>query len=491
MTIPVFETKNGTVRGRDLGAVTRIARLRYAKPPVGPRRFAVPEPVAPWDSELDCSGATSPVPPQLPSRLAKVMGSYPAEQDEDCLHLDIWTPNARSGPLPVLVFIHGGAFMSGGGGMPCYDGAALAEREHIMVVNISYRLGVLGFLPIEGLAPANLGLRDQELALRFVRASIADFGGDAGNITVSGQSAGAYSIQALLTRDTAPMLFDRAIVMSSPMGLSAPDLASCEASASLFQTAMGTAVADDIRDAPIASILQAQGAVLRSLSTAPDNVAPPFLPIQDDDFLTSDPVTRDAAKAAAWCPMIVGVTREEHAAFHFQDDAFHAQASTLLPVRFFERFGAQAEVELARARARRIPPSDSAVLIDHGSRCRFVCGTFDFIESLAAAGGNVRAYVFAWQSPTPEIGACHCIELPFVFGNLPDWDGAPMLQGADPQELDGLARAFGGALAAFAREADPRAGAALNWPDFRQDRAYLTFDNSLSTTNLPPATYPC
>lgn len=491
MSKPVFETKNGTVLGSDLGAVTRVARLRYAKAPTGPRRFARPEPVVPWDGALDCSHARSPVPPQLPSRLAKVMGDYPAEQDEDCLHLDIWIPNERSAPLPVLVFIHGGAFMTGGGGLACYDGATLAEREGIVVVNITYRLGVLGFLPIEGVAPANLGLRDQELALRFITANIADFGGDAGNITVSGQSAGAYSIQALLSRETAPSLFQRAVVMSSPMGLDLQDVSAFADSAARFASTLAEAGELDMRTAPVAAILAAQGAVLRAMKRAPDDVAPPFRPVLDNDFLNIDPVAPESAKRAAWCPMITGVTREEHAAFHYLDDAFHAQAGALIEARFEARHGAQAQHELARARARRVPPSDAAVLIDHGSRCRFVYGTFDYVEALAASGGSVWAYVFAWQSPTPEIGACHCIELPFMFGNLSEWDGAPILAGARREELDGLARLYGGALAAFARLGDPGADSAFDWPEFGSARTWVTLDRCVVTANLPPGKYPC
>jgi len=336
MANAVFQTKNGTVLGHDLGAVTRITRLRYAQPPVGPRRFAAPEPSTPWEGHQDCSQERSPVPPQLPSRLAKVMGTYPVEQDEDCLHLDIWIPNTGRGPLPVLVFIHGGAFMTCGGGMGCYDGTALAAREGVVVINISYRLGVLGFLPIKGVAPGNLGLMDQELALQFIRGSIADFGGDAGNITVCGQSAGAYSIQALLTRETAPTLFDRAIIMSSPMGLDLQKPGFYADAAAQFCEALGMAEADDIRAAPIGSILEAQAALLRGLKRDPDEVAPPFLPVQDGKFLTVDPAAPEAARTATWCPMIIGVTREEHAAFHYQDEAFHAQASTLLPARFAE-----------------------------------------------------------------------------------------------------------------------------------------------------------
>ncbi|MFY9212264.1 MAG: carboxylesterase family protein [Aestuariivita sp.] len=487
MSEPVFETKNGTVRGSDLGAVTRIARLRYAEPPTGPRRFAPPEPIAPWQGTLDCSAGHSPVPPQLQSRLAKVMGDYPADQDEDCLHLDIWVPNARSGPLPVLVFIHGGAFMTGGGGLGCYDGTALAEREGIIVVNISYRLGVLGFLPIEGIAPGNLGLMDQETALRFTRANIAGMGGDAGNIIVSGQSAGAYSIQAMLARDDASALFDRAVVMSSPMGIDLKPPAASKDAADSFLAELGEAP----HTASISKILGAQAALLRGMDRAPDDVTPSFLPVLDGEYLSVDPAAPDAAKHAAWCPMIAGVTREEHAAFHYKDEAFHAQASALIETRFTERYGARAATELARARRRRIPTSDAAVLIDHGSRGRFVVGTFDYVEALAAAEGQVWAYVFAWQSPTPEIGACHCIELPFVFGNLATWANAPMLKGAGQDELEALARMFGGALGAFARSGDPAGNGGVEWPTFNAARAYLTVDTHVSASGLLPGYYPC
>lgn len=483
---PIFETENGTVMGRDLGRTTRITRLRYAEPPTGARRFTRPEAISPWQGTLDCSAAHSPVPLQLPSRLAKVMGAYPAEQDEDCLHLDIWVPNDRPGPLPVLVFLHGGAFMTGGGGMACYDGALLAEREGIVVVNISYRLGVLGFLPIEGVAPANLGLRDQHLALLFIRANIAAFGGDAGSITVSGQSAGAYSIQALLTHEDSPALFDRAVLMSSPMGVKLKTSVDSTEDADRF---LGLLDADPRRVSTVA-ILDAQAALLRKPGYAPDDMTPPFMPVLDGDFLRSDPAAPGGAARAAWCPMIAGVTREEHAAFHYNDDAFNAQASALIETRFAEHYGARAKAELALARARRIPASDTTVLIDHGSRKRFVTGTFAYVEALAAAKGRVWAYVFAWQSPTPGIGACHCIELPFVFGNLDTWAVAPMLKGADPHELAGLSRMFGGALGRFARNGSPGEDGGFNWPDFAAARAFLTVDTFATTAGLLPGEHP-
>jgi len=192
-----FMTSLGRVRGLDLGNVVHVSNLPYAHTPVGPRRFDLPHPPQPWGDVRDGTEPT-PVPPQLPSRLAAVMGEYPAAQSEDCLKLDIWVPKGAAQALPVMVFIHGGAFMTGGGGLPCYDGAVLAHRGQVIVVTVSYRLGMLGFLVLENIAPPNLGLHDQMAALRFIRREIASFGGDADSVTVVGQSAGALSIAAFL-----------------------------------------------------------------------------------------------------------------------------------------------------------------------------------------------------------------------------------------------------------------------------------------------------
>lgn len=488
MTDTVFETRFGPVRGRDDSDCIHIARLRYGAAPTGDRRFAPPQPVAPWDGELDCSAAASPIPPQLPSRLAKVMGDFPAEQDEDCLHLDIWTPKGASG-LPVLVFLHGGAFMTGGGGLSCYSGGALAARENIVVVNVTYRLGVLGFLPIPGIAPANLGLMDQELALRFIRDHVAAFGGDNANITVCGQSAGAYSIAALMTRDTAPDLFDKAILMSAPLGIAADAPAARQPAAKVLLDALGVAEGDlaAARAAPVEALLKAQVAMLTAQSRQADNVTPPFMPTVDGEFIAHDPVDYLKAGKAAWCPTVLGVTREEHAAFHFQDQAFAANASALLHQRFAEDYPDNTEEALARARAMRNPPDDRAVLIDYGSDKRFVEATFHCADGHVTAGGKAWTYIFAWQSPNAEIAACHCIDLPFLFGNLADWNGAPMLAGADGSEMDAVARSFGGAFAAFASTGAPNGSSGLPWPAYQPSGIALSFDRKITLTVQPPS----
>ncbi|MGO4835757.1 carboxylesterase family protein, partial [Rhizobiaceae sp. 2RAB30] len=130
------ETPYGAMIGARQDGITHFSRVPYAMPPVGARRLRLPDRVQPWGEPLDCT-VRGPVPPQLPSRLAKVMGDYPAQQDEDCLHLDIWMPEERTDGTPVFVFLHGGAFMTGGGSLPCYDGSRLAKNTGMIVVIVS------------------------------------------------------------------------------------------------------------------------------------------------------------------------------------------------------------------------------------------------------------------------------------------------------------------------------------------------------------------
>ncbi|WP_316208029.1 carboxylesterase family protein, partial [Bradyrhizobium sp. SZCCHNR3008] len=178
-----LETPFGRLRGARSEGVTAFRRVPYAEAPVGPLRFEMPSVPPRWGGVRDAVAA-GPIPPQNPSRLDVVMGTYDVEQSEDCLHLDVWTGHAAGDRAPVLVFIHGGAFMTGGGSLPCYDGGILAKDNGLVVVNVSYRLGILGFFPHPGLGGLNLGLHDQVAALRWIAQAISVFGGDPQRITV-------------------------------------------------------------------------------------------------------------------------------------------------------------------------------------------------------------------------------------------------------------------------------------------------------------------
>ncbi|RZS81622.1 carboxylesterase/lipase family protein [Pigmentiphaga kullae] len=481
----VVDTPYGRLLGAREGKVVRFLGVPYALPPTGSRRFAPPRPLAEGDGRFDAT-APAAIPPQLPSRLAKVMGDYPARQDEDCLHLDIWVPVDRPSRAPVFVFLHGGAFMTGGGSLPCYDGAVLAERTGMIVVNVTYRLGALGFLPIPGVAPANLGLRDQMAALSWIRRAIGAFGGDPANVTVAGQSAGAYSIAALQTRADGPELFDRAIMMSTPLGVALQTPAEKREVADMFTRAAGidTAAPDTLSRLPVDAILKAQLQVLRqTVPASPGEVTPPFMPTVDGEVIAAPPLA--AAGAGAWCDTIIGYTREENAAFYVDDAAMRdLPADTVREV--YRALHGQAGAErYEQACASRTPGTPIAALMDLRSDLDFIEPTLAYARALAAKGRSPFVYQFDWQSPTPGIGACHCIDLPFLFGNLAVWRDAPMVAGADAAELAGLSRSFQDICAAFAHTGDPNRTTLPPWPGHAQDGAVLHIDRRIQAWYAP------
>lgn len=490
----VFTTSLGAVAGRALpSGVIHVARLRYARAPEGPLRFALPEPLAPW-SDVLTPAAAPVVPPQLHSRLAKVMGDYPATQSEDCLHLDIWVPEGAGGALPVLVFLHGGAFMTGGGSLTCYDGARLAAQRGIIVVNVSSRLGVLGYLPVPGIAPANLGLHDQIAALRWLRREIAGFGGDPGNITAAGQSAGAYAIAAIMAALPAGELFDRAVMMSLPLGIPLRRVEETEPMARSLLERLDIAPGDGaaLSRVPLARLLEAQAALLRAARDpdAPDSTNPPFRPVIDGVLLSGDPAAVLARMERAPVPVLAGVTREEHAGFYLDAPEIAAIAPRVLEARFEAVYPGHGAAALRAARLLRPGAKDVDLLGEANSQLRFVRPTVALVERCAAVGGRAYLYMFDWQSPHPGIKATHCIELPFLLGNFATWRDAPMLAGARAAELEDLGDRFQGAIAGFARDGDPGKGLGLAWPDFGEGRNTMHFDRLLRLAPLvPPESY--
>lgn len=402
----IAETTAGRVRGVAAGPVTAYLGIPYADA----GRFAPPRPVRPWTGVRDAS-APGPAAPQPPSRLERVMGGFDVPQDERCLSLNVWRPPGDG--HPVLVFLHGGGFTSGSGGLPWYDGAELAAAGDVVVVTVNYRLGVLGYLRLPGVTDGNLGLRDQLAALAWVRENISGFGGDAGNVTVAGQSAGAQSILALLSGRHAGGLFGRAILQSTPAGMAPALPDEAERAGHLLLDALGLepGQASRLADVPAADLLAAQGAVARA-TAVPRSPVPPFQLVADGDLVASDLVAATGAKAAGGVRLLMGTTRDEAAAF-FADDPEAAEQVTA---------GMFAEPTLRLAAA------------------------------LADSGAAPWLYRFDWHPAHGPYGACHCIELPFVLGTASAWRDAPMLAGDLPP---GLVRRVRHAWTAFARAGDP------------------------------------
>src|SRR5260370_1551669 len=205
-------TQEGVMRGRSVEEVATFKGIPYAAAPFGANRFQPPRPVERWDGvrEALSYGPTVPKPPYFPP--FDVLIPEPAIPGEDCLNLNIWTPDVGRAGLPVMVWIHGGAFSNGSGAVPVYDGSAFA-RDGVVCVTINYRLGADGFLFL-GDGIANVGLLDQVAALAWVRDNIASFGGDPARVTIAGESAGAMSVITLMSMPLAAGLFRRAIAQS-------------------------------------------------------------------------------------------------------------------------------------------------------------------------------------------------------------------------------------------------------------------------------------
>ena len=476
----IVETPFGAVKGVKNGEAIAFRRVRYAPAPTGAARFALPGQPVTWTGVLDCT-APGPIPPQSPSRLAKVMGEYPAAQDEDCLHLDIWVPASRPQKAAVLVFIHGGAFMTGGGSLSCYDGAALAARTGVIVVTITYRLGALGFLPMEPGAPTNLGLRDQIAALRWVQQAITSFGGDPDCVTVAGQSAGAYSIAALMA--SGQKLFKRSIVMSGPLGLMAPDGDKVAALRRAFLQALGLGENDGakLRDVPIDQILKAQIDLLRRPASSAGDVSPPFVPIIDADLMPRDPLPALLEGSGQRCDMMIGWTREEMAAFYVDDPRPKADVDEIVRVAFKQRFGDRGATLYQRRLNSRAPASPLAALGDLRASDMFIGPSLATAAARSRQGRSAYVYQFDWSAPQSGVEACHCIDLPFLFGDFGGWD-ARMLKGATLEEMQAVSAAFQDALTGFAKTGVPDAADRPAWPVHGEAGEVMHFDRLIAAT---------
>ena len=318
MSAGVVSTRQGDVRGVEVDGVRSYRGIPYAAAPVGRLRYRAPQPAPGWSGVRDAS-TFGAIAPQAASGLGSYFPGDPLDQSEDCLVCNVWTPETARGPLPVMVFVHGGAFCNGSGSGVMYRGDRLAARG-VVVVTFNYRLGALGFLAHPALADeesggfGNWGLLDQVAALGWVRDNIGAFGGDPSNVTVFGESAGAMSICDLLAAPAAGGLFRRAIAESGaalaidppPAARIAERLAASSASPSSAGTPCSPVPADELIGAQIAVNAEVDaGAGL------------PFQPVVDGGLLARHPEDAVVAGASAGVELLIGSNRDEFKLFSF------------------------------------------------------------------------------------------------------------------------------------------------------------------------------
>jgi para-nitrobenzyl esterase len=365
----------------------------------------------------------------------------------------------------VLVWIHGGAFLTGAGALPWYAGDAYA-RSGLVVVALNYRLGALGFLSAPGLSPGNLGLLDQIAALGWVRKNIAAFGGDPQDVTVMGQSAGGGSIGALMAMPAARGLFKRAILQSPALRRVNPSPEDAAQAGAEFLAILGVPADQPVlaREVPVARILQAQSELIRRRYGFADP-GHPFRPVRDPQVLPKTPVEAARDGELAGIDILIGTTREEMAAFYSVDASVRDADEATILAEFTRLFDARGQAVLAAYRRARLGARPSVALADLYTDWLFALPCLELAEAQATHGRPAYVYQFDWQSPG-GFEACHCLELPFVFDNLGDWPNAPMLDGADRETTAQLARIMQRAWAAFALTGDPDHDALPHWAPY-------------------------
>jgi len=481
---PVVRTSLGPVVGLSENGVEWFRGLPFAAPPIGPLRFAEPQPVHPWADVRDGTRFRDACPQVV--RYGVTEGS----DQEDCLYLNVVRPSkpASNGRLrPVLVWIYGGAFV--GGGANLYPTDHLAREDDLVVVSINYRIGALGFLRHPALAtPAAgaLGIADQRAALRWVKQHIASFGGDPSNVTIAGESAGAASVclQLAAPPDAQGPLFARAIAQSAGCVVPLRDRAAAERIALDFARRVGCADVKEpaacLRAVPVATLLAAQTDV-----TAEEMLA--FAPSTGSALVPVDPGVALRRGHFARVPVLYGGNRDEmrlyvgyEVAAGLKVDADH------YPAELAHRYGERAPAVLAHYPLSDFPSAASALgtaesdYLPPGtlSHCVFLR-----TEELLSRHVPVYAYEFTDRGAPPvmddpgfELGAVHAAELPYFFPGLTyrsRWDGPHVTSRSEP-----LARAMLGYWGSFARTGVPKAPGLPVWPRYQKPADVLRLDAS-------------
>lgn len=477
----VFTTKSGRVRGRraarDRGIVA-VLGIPYAAPPFGSRRFREPRPAEPWDGVRDCT-AFGPVAPQS----AELPGAPSwSPGDEDILTLNIWTPADGPGDLPVLVWIHGGAYVFGSSAQPDFDGTALAGGG-LVVVTLNSRLGFEGFghvpgaegdLPVPGADsdlpvpaadigaaafPDNRGLLDQIAALEWVRDNISAFGGSPDRVTLAGQSSGATSVACLMVADRARGLFRRAVLHSAVNAFATVEEAA-RTTAEVAAAAGVPATRAGLLAAPPEALVAATDRVCERYAQDPGSGQRHYDPaiygpVADGVLLTADPLEALAAGAGSGVELLVCHTTEEY----WLLDAVGSSAKITSEERlaaFAADFGLPASlVEGHRERLPDAPPLD--VYLSLYSGLLFAEYSTRLAEAHALAGG--RAFLSRFDRRRDRAGgrvrAWHCADIPFAFGNLHE-ESVHFLVGGPPGAADQeLSRRMARAWAGFATHGEP------------------------------------
>lgn len=461
----------GRFSGDRVGGITRFRGIRYGRA----ERFRRAAPVPP-SRDLVRATAFGPACPQR--------GKY-RPQSEDCLFLNIWTPQADArARLPVMVYVHGGAYANGSVTDPENDGASLAEKG-VVLVTVNHRLNALGYLYLAPFDPrfadsGNNGQLDLILALQWVRANIAAFGGDPARVTLFGQSGGGAKIATLTAMPQARGLFHRAATMSGQqVSVTSADRSTERARIYLAALKIPPHDLSPLLTLPVERLLEA-------LATRdPSEDSPVYMgPVLDRRNVTCHPFRPDPAPAAREIVWMLGGTRDETRAYF---DPEGAEMRTLgwdeVGAKIIAELPVKAPVDTIVAEYRRRFPAytPADIFFAATSDGRSWRPMLEEAEALARAGRPAFVYQFDFPSPVePARGAFHALDIPFVFGTLA---GSSAGAGAGARAVSA---AMQERFVAFARTGTPNAPGLPPWPAYRlRDRATMVFDRRARVVRDP------
>jgi para-nitrobenzyl esterase len=454
-------TTNGPIHGEGKDGIAVFRGVRYGASPAGDRRFRSPVAPEPWTERTDCT-RFGPIAPQ-PATPLDVPGDEGVEQSEDCLFLNVFTPACDEARRPVLFWLYGGGFTIGAGSSEGYDGTRFAKNHDVVVVTINYRLGALFFsylaeLGEEYASSGNAGLLDQVLALEWVRDNIATFGGDPGNVTVFGESAGGRSVSCLMAMPLAAGLFHKAIAESGAHIGNRP-VEHAQDVTSRLCAELGSSV-EELVTMPVDKLLAAQSVVAVPRSA---NEGLPFGPVVDDGVLP-EPVDGIGAGSAASVPLLIGTNLDEFNLFALMVPSAQELDRDGLVERMEPLLGDHTARAIDTYRAGRPELSDTdvwnAVMTDRSFRVNAVR-----MAQQQSKHAPTFVYLFCWPTPVMggRLGACHGLEIAFVFNTV---DRESVLIPPVTPVMERLSEEMHAAWAAFARSGDPNHAGLPPWPTY-------------------------
>ena len=488
---PIVETRSGKVRGARRDGVLSFKGIPYGQSTAGANRFMPPIAATPWMGVRDALDYGPRAPqnerPSAAPHVAWIRDTRPAS--EDCLVLNVYTPAAGGGKRPVMVYIHGGGFISGSSGSAGIDGTNLAKNGDVVVVSMNHRLNVFGHCYLGAFDKrfadsGNVGMLDLVAALKWVRDNIAQFGGDAGNVTIFGQSGGASKVAVLMAMPDAKGLFHKAIVQSASSLLRmapAPD-AERAAHAVLSELGLDKTGLEELQRVPADKLLAAMSASIKA--TGIDNNRPTV----DGRSLPTHPFDPTAPVLSAQVPLLIG-TCETETAFDFSQNPknfmlnaqeAHARVKFLLGV---DDAGAARYLDAYGKTHPGATPSELVIYIF--SDYKYRQNDIKAAERKAAQGGApAYMYLFTWRTPVlnGNLKTPHTLCIPFVFGTV---DIAAGITGTSPTRY-ALSEKVQGAWLAFAKSGNPNHKGLPQWkPYSAAERTTMIFDDTCKAVNDP------